>query len=138
MADRTIQEVTDVPFAIDSPSAMAILTGLKANKNGKPIINSITAEKARYDAIIPLIKQFNAKVIALCMDDSGMPETVEDRVAIARTLINNLTSEGVLLDDIFIDPMVRPIGTGSHYGTVAIETIRQVKMSFLKYISPVD
>jgi cobalamin-dependent methionine synthase I len=127
---ETIQEVTDVPFAIDSPSAMAILTGLKANKNGKPIINSITAEKARYDAIIPLIKQFNAKVIALCMDDSGMPETVEDRVAIARTLINNLTSEGVLLDDIFIDPMVRPIGTGSHYGTVAIETIRQVKNEF--------
>jgi len=127
---ETIQEVTDVPFAIDSPSAMAILTGLKANKNGQPIINSITAEKARYDAIIPLVKQFNAKVIALCMDDSGMPETVEDRVAIARTLINNLTGEGVLQDDIFIDPMVRPIGTGSHYGTVAIETIRQVKSEF--------
>lgn len=127
---ETIQEVTDVPFAIDSPSAAAILTGLKVNKNGKTIINSITAEKARYDAIIPLIKQFNAKVIALCMDDSGMPETIEDRVAIARTLIKNLTNEGVSLDDIFIDPMVRPIGTGSHYGTVAIETIRQVKNEF--------
>lgn len=127
---ETIQEVTDVPFAIDSPSAMAILTGLKVNKSGQPIINSITAEKARYDAIIPLIKQFNAKVIALCMDDSGMPETIEDRVAIARSLINNLTKEGVSLDDIFIDPMVRPIGTGSHYGTVAIETIRQVKNEF--------
>jgi cobalamin-dependent methionine synthase I len=127
---ETIQEVTNVPFAIDSPSAMAILSGLKTNKNGKPIINSITAEKTRFDAIVPLIKQFNTKVIALCMDDSGMPETIEDRVAIARTLINNLTSEGVLMDDIFIDPMVRPIGTGSHYGTVAIETIRQVKSEF--------
>ena len=127
---ETIQEVTDVPFAIDSPSAMAILTGLKVNKNGQPIINSITAEKARYDAIIPLIKQFNAKVIALCMDDTGMPETTEDRVAIARTLIKNLTGEGVSMSDIFIDPMVRPIGTGSHYGTVAIDTIRQVKTEF--------
>ena len=127
---ETIQEVTDVPFAIDSPSAKAILTGLQSNKNGKPIINSITAEKARYDAIIPMIKQFDAKVIALCMDDNGMPETVADRVSIARTLIKNLTEEGVLMDDIFIDPMVRPIGTGSHYGTIAIETIRQVKNEF--------
>lgn len=127
---ETIQEVTDTPFAIDSPSAIAILTGLKANKNGKPIINSITAEKARYDALIPLIKQFDTKVIALCMDDSGMPETCEKRVDIARTLIKNLTQEGVAMNDIFIDPMVRPIATGSHYGTVAIETIRQVKNEF--------
>jgi cobalamin-dependent methionine synthase I len=127
---ETIQEVTDTPFAIDSPSAQAILTGLKANKNGKAIINSITAEKARYDALIPLIKQFDTKVIALCMDDSGMPETYEKRVDIARTLIKNLTSEGVALDDIFIDPMVRPVATGSHYGTVAIETIRQIKKEF--------
>jgi 5-methyltetrahydrofolate--homocysteine methyltransferase len=64
------------------------------------------------------------------MDDSGMPETVEERVSIARTLINNLRDEGVALNDIFIDPMVRPIGTGSHYGTVAIETIRQIKAEF--------
>ncbi|PKM65652.1 MAG: methyltetrahydrofolate--corrinoid methyltransferase [Firmicutes bacterium HGW-Firmicutes-19] len=127
---ETIQEVTDTPFAIDSPSAQAILTGLKANRNGKAIINSITAEKARYDALIPLIKQFDTKVIALCMDDSGMPETYEKRVDIARTLIKNLTSEGVALDDIFIDPMVRPVATGSHYGTVAIETIRQIKKEF--------
>lgn len=127
---ETIQEVTDTPFAIDSPSAQAILTGCETNKNGRPIINSITAEKARYDAIAPLIKRFNAKVIALCMDDTGMPETTEDRVLIARTIIHNLTQEGVVLDDIFIDPMVRPIGTGSHYGTVAIETIRQIKTEF--------
>lgn len=127
---EAIQEVTDTPFAIDSPSAQAILTGCETNKNGRPIINSITAEKARYDAIVPLIKRFNAKVIALCMDDTGMPETTEDRVLIARTLIHNLTQEGVALDDIFIDPMVRPIGTGSHYGTVAIETIRQIKTEF--------
>jgi 5-methyltetrahydrofolate--homocysteine methyltransferase len=120
---ETIQEVTDTPFAIDSPSAQAILTGLKANRNGKAIINSITAEKARYDALIPLIKQFDTKVIALCMDDSGMPETYEKRVDIARTLIKNLTSEGVALDDIFIDPMVRPVATGS-------ETIRQIKKEF--------
>jgi cobalamin-dependent methionine synthase I len=127
---NTIQEVIDAPFSIDSPNPKAILKGLKTNKNGKPIINSITNEQERYNAIMPLAVEYKTGIIALCMDDSGMPETVDDRLSIAETLIKNLTKEGVSADDIYIDPMVRPIGTGSHYGVVAIETIRKVKLEF--------
>ncbi len=127
---NTVQAVVDAPLAIDSPSPVAIERGLKANKNGKPIINSITAEKERFNAIMPLITKYDTGIIALCMDDTGMPETTDDRVTIAERLIENMTKEGVKLDDIYIDPMVRPIGTGSHYGTVAIETIRKVKQEF--------
>jgi 5-methyltetrahydrofolate--homocysteine methyltransferase len=64
------------------------------------------------------------------MDDKGMPETIQDRVMIAERLIEKLTKEGLSIDDIYIDPMVRPIGTGSHYGVVAIETIRKIKTEF--------
>jgi len=127
---NTIQQVIDAPFAIDSPNPIALKRGLEANKNGKPLINSITDEKARYDAVLPLLVEYKTGIIALCMDDNGMPETVEDRVVIAERLIGKLTKEGVALSDIFIDPMVRPIGTGSHYGVVAIETIRTVKKEF--------
>ena len=127
---NTIQEELDAPFAIDSPSPKAVEAALKANKNSKPIINSITDEKARYDAIMPLIAEYKTGVIALCMDDTGMPETTDDRVAIAERLVGKLTKEGVALNDIFIDPLVRPVGTGSHYGVVAIETIRKVKAEF--------
>lgn len=127
---NTIQEVLDTPFSIDSPSAKAIEAALKANKNSKPIINSITDEKERYNSIMPLAVQYKTGLVALCMDDKGMPETTEDRVVIAERLIEKLTKEGLALDDIYIDPMVRPIGTGSHYGTVAIETIRKVKAEF--------
>ena len=127
---ESIQEETDAPFAIDSPNPKAILTGLKANKNGKPIINSITGEKERFNAILPLILEYKTGVIALCMDDRGMPETYQERVEIARSLIGNLTREGVALSDIYIDPMIRPIGTGAHYGTVALETIRTVKNEY--------
>lgn len=127
---KTIQEAIDAPFAVDSPNAKALRKGLEANKNSKPIINSITDEKERYDAVMPLVVEFKTGIVALCMDDTGMPETVEDRVIIAGRLINKLTREGVALNDIYIDPMVRPIGTGSHYGTVAIETIRKVKTEF--------
>lgn len=127
---NTVQQVVDAPFSIDSPNPKAIERALKANKNPKPIINSITDEKERFDAILPLILEYNTGIVALCMDDTGMPETVKDRVVIAERLINKLSKEGVKLEDIYIDPMVRPVGTGSHYGTVAIETIRQVKAEF--------
>ncbi|NLC68443.1 MAG: methyltetrahydrofolate cobalamin methyltransferase [Clostridiaceae bacterium] len=127
---KTVQEVIDAPFSIDSPNAKAIEKALKVNKNGKPIINSITDEKERYESILPLILEYNTSVIALCMDDSGMPETVEDRLKIAERIIGKLSDKGIKHEDIYIDPMVRPIGTGSHYGVVAIETIRSVKAKY--------
>ncbi|NSW91507.1 MAG: methyltetrahydrofolate cobalamin methyltransferase [Firmicutes bacterium] len=127
---KTVQEVIDAPFALDSPNATAIERALKVNKNGKPIINSITDEKERYESILPLILEYNTAVIALCMDDSGMPETVEDRLEIAERIIGKLTGRGIKPEDIYIDPMIRPIGTGSHYGVVALETIRAVKNKY--------
>lgn len=127
---NTVQEVLDAPFSIDSPNPAAIKRALMANKNSKPIINSITDEKERYNSIMPLVVEYKTGVVALCMDDTGMPETVKDRVVIAERIIGKLSKEGVQLCDIFIDPMVRPVGTGSHYGTVAIETIRKVKEEF--------
>ncbi len=127
---ETIQAEIDVPFAIDSPSPEALRAGLEVNRNGKPIINSITGEQARLDAVLPLIVEHKAAVIALCMDDTGMPETAEQRVKIADNLIETLTKSGVALNDIFIDPMIRPIGTGSHYGVVALDTIRIVKQNY--------
>lgn len=127
---ETIQAEVPVPFAIDSPNPKALLAGLKANRNGKPIINSITGETERLNAVLPLIVEYKAGVIALCMDDRGMPETAEQRVEIAHNLIATLTKEGVALDDIYIDPMIRPIGTGSHYGIVALDTMRAVKQAY--------
>ncbi|MBN2851142.1 MAG: methyltetrahydrofolate cobalamin methyltransferase [Clostridia bacterium] len=127
---KTVQEVVSTPLAIDSPNPKALLRGLQANKNGKPIINSITDEKERFDAVLPLILEYNTSVIALCMDDTGMPETEADRMKIAESLISKLTKSGVKLDDIYIDPLIRPIGTGSHYGRVAIETMRMVKKEY--------
>lgn len=108
---NTVQEVIDTPFAVDSPNPVALERALKANKNGKPIINSITDEKDRFNAVMPMITKYNTGIIALCMDDGGMPETVDERVVIAERLISKMTKEGVKLEDIYIDPMVRPIGT---------------------------
>jgi 5-methyltetrahydrofolate--homocysteine methyltransferase len=128
-----VAEAVGAPLSIDTPNAAALKRGLAANAekgHGKPIVNSITGEKARFEAVLPLVLEYGASVIALCMDDSGMPDTVEDRLRVAGSLIENLANAGVAEEDIFIDPMVRPVGTGPHYGVVAIETIREVKRRY--------
>jgi cobalamin-dependent methionine synthase I len=127
---KTAQEAVDAPLSIDSPNPEAIERALKNIKGNKPIINSITDEKERFDSILPLILKYNTGIVALCMDDSGMPETADERLAIADRLIAALTSKGVSISDIYIDPMVRPIGTGTHYGKVALETISRVRAEF--------
>jgi cobalamin-dependent methionine synthase I len=127
---NTVQAAVDAPLSLDSPNPAAISRAIKANRNSKPIINSITDEKKRYEAILPVILEYDTGIVALCMDDEGMPETVEDRVVIAGRLIEKLTKQGIKPGDIHMDPMVRPIGTGSNYGVTAIETIRRIKAEF--------
>ena len=128
---ETVQAVVDTPLCLDSPSAAALKEGLKAYRGDTvPMINSITDEKGRFEAILPLVLQYKAKVIALCMDDTGMPETGDERYVIAKRLIEKLTGAGVKPDDIYIDPLVRPVSTGHHYGVAAIETIRRVKNNY--------
>ena len=127
---KTVQEATDLPLCIDSPNPEALEAALKVYSGPKPLINSVTAEKQRYDSIISLVTEYNTSIIALCMDDSGMPEDADQRVKIAGWLINDMTKKGIDISDIFIDPMVRPVSTGTHYGVVALETIRRVMEEF--------
>jgi len=127
---ETVQSVTDKPMCFDSPNPEALKRALEVNKNGKPLINSITAEKGRFNAILPLILEHGTSVVALCMDDNGMPETADERLKIAERLADDLMREGVKLEDIYFDPMIRPIGTGSHYGVVALETIKGINKEF--------
>ncbi len=127
---NTVQGAIDAPLALDSPNPAALKRALQVNKNPKPLINSITDEKDRFNEIASLLSEYEAGVVALCMDDDGMPETTEDRFRIAESLIGKLTKIGLKHDDIYIDPMIRPIGTGSHYGIVALNTMRAVKEKF--------
>ncbi|KJR44777.1 5-methyltetrahydrofolate--homocysteine methyltransferase [Desulfosporosinus sp. I2] len=73
-----IQEVIDVPLCIDSPNPQALKVGLELCSK-KPMINSISAEPERWELVLPLVEQYKSKVIILCMDDKGMPESIEDR-----------------------------------------------------------
>jgi len=125
-----LQEAVDAPFSIDSSNPAAIERALKVNRNKKPIINSITGEKRRLNQILPLVTGYDTGVIVLCMDDSGMPETIDERISLAEKLVRKLTKSGIKPQDIYIDPMVRPIGSNSNNGSIAIESIRRIRQEF--------
>jgi len=127
---KTVQEVTDAPLCIDTPNEKALEAGLALTKTKKPMVNSITAEKERFEIILPLVQKYDAKVVALCMDDSGMPESAKDRIAIVDKLVKDLTSNGVAEDDIYLDPLVKPVSTGDKAGMDVLETVRYIKEKY--------
>lgn len=126
-----IQEVVDVPLCIDSPNPLALEAGL-ARCRKKPMVNSISAETERWEHVLPLIQKYEAKVVALCMDNSGMPETIEDRLRVARTLVNGLTGAGVAPEDIYLDPLVKPLGVNHEAGMEIIRSTQALKQNYSK------
>ena len=126
---ETVQQVTDKPCAIDSPDPLAIEAALAAHK-GTPMINSISLEKERYDKLMPIIAGTEMKVIALCMSDAGMPQTVDDRMKIADTLINGLLKNNIKMENIFVDPLVQPVSVDKTFGVGFINAIERIVTTF--------
>ena len=126
---ETVQAVTDTPCAIDSPDPLAIEAALAVHK-GTPLINSISLEKERYEKLMPIIAGTDLKVIALCMSDSGMPQTVADRMAIADELVGGLLKNNVAVENIFVDPLVQPVSVDNSFGVEFINAIEQIVATF--------
>ena len=126
---QTVHEVTEKPCAIDSPDPEAIEAALSVHR-GTPMINSISLEKERYDNLLPIIAGTDYRVIALCMSDEGMPETVEDRLRIADKLINGLLQKNLKLENIFVDPLVQPISVNNSFGMAFLGAVDLIMKQF--------
>lgn len=126
---QTVQEATDAPCCIDSPDPNAITAALEVHK-GVAMINSISLEKERFDRLLPVISGTDLKVIALCMSDKGMPETSDQRLEIADKLINGLVNNNVSIDNIYVDPLVQPVGTNSSFGVEFLKAIEAIMTEF--------
>jgi 5-methyltetrahydrofolate--homocysteine methyltransferase len=125
----TVQSVVDGPCCIDSPDPKAIETALAVHK-GTAMINSISLEKDRYDALMPIVAGTDLKVVALCMSDEGMPETTDDRMAIADKLVNGLLQNNVPVENIYVDPLVQPVSTSNHFGVEFMNAIEKIIDTF--------
>ncbi len=122
---ETVQAAVDVPLCLDSANPEALEAALTLTKK-TPIINSITAEPARKDEILPLVLESGASVVALLMDETGMPDDAAGRLRIAESFIPALEEAGVERNRIFIDPLVRPVSTDTKQGVEVLETVRSV------------
>jgi cobalamin-dependent methionine synthase I len=123
-----IREVTDAPLSIDSPRPAAVEAGLAA-AGTEPLLNSISAETGRYSTLIPLVKKFHTRVIALSMDDGGMTDDMGKVWEVADRLIKRLEDDGVLPDHIFVDPLIRPVSTNGEYGSGALWLMEKISLA---------
>lgn len=122
----TIKSIVAIPLALDSPDP-AVLEMAYGQLEQTPMINSISLEKDRFETMMPFLKGKNCKIIALCMDDSGMPSSSEDIINRAETLIGELTAIGFAEENIYIDPLVQPISTDSTKGRMVLDAVRGIK-----------
>ena len=123
---KLVQSLTDVPLSIDSSVAEALASGLEAYK-GKALVNSVTGEEERMEAVFPLVKKHGAAVICLTMDDDGIPDSAEKRLNVAKSILNRAQDHGVAVEDLVIDPLVLPVGATPKAGRIALDTIRMVR-----------
>ena len=126
---QTVQENVDAPCCIDTPDPAALEEAIKVHK-GQPLINSISLESERYDKMMPVIANTDYKVIALCMSDQGMPVTKDERMANADKLVNNLVKNNVKLENIYLDPLVQPIGSGDKLGLEFLNTLEEIHSKY--------
>ncbi len=126
-AIRLVQERTDLPICIDSSVIEALEAGLAAYQ-GRALVNSITAEDDRMAAVLPLVKKYDAAVIALPNDADEIPMESDKRLELVKKIVDIATTEyGIAIEDILIDPLAMPIGADSSYVQTTLTTIRRIR-----------
>ncbi|HQR27039.1 MAG TPA: dihydropteroate synthase [Nocardioides sp.] len=125
-----IQGLTDKPICIDSSVVEALEAGLSVYQ-GRALVNSITAEDERMAAILPLVKKYDAAVIALPNDEDEIPMEPEKRLELVKKIVDVATGEyGIAMHDLVIDPLAMPIGADTSTGEATMETMRRIRDEF--------
>jgi 5-methyltetrahydrofolate--homocysteine methyltransferase len=125
-AIKMVQELTDLPICIDSSVLEALEAGLQTYQ-GRALVNSTTGEDDRLDHILPLVKKYDAAIIALPNDETEIPMTVADRLKITEKILRACDKHGISHDRIVIDPLAMPIGAEPQAGNLFFETVHEIK-----------
>lgn len=123
---KLVQSLVDVPLSIDSSIVAALEAGLEAY-NGKALVNSVTGEEDRLEAVLPLVKKFGAAVVAISNDETGISEDPDVRFAVARKIVERAEDHGIPRKDVVVDPLVMPIGAMGQAGNQAFAILRRLK-----------
>jgi 5-methyltetrahydrofolate--homocysteine methyltransferase len=121
-----LQEIVDIPLCIDSSVVEALERGLDAYQ-GKALVNSVTGEEERLEAVLPLIKKHDAAVIGISNDESGISDDPEVRFQVAQKIVQRALDYGIPKEDVLIDPLVMPVGAKRYAGRQVFSIIRRVR-----------
>ncbi len=128
-AVQLVQSLTDLPICIDSSVIEALDAGL-AVYEGKALVNSMTGEDERMDIILPLVKKYDAAILALPNDETEIPMLAKDRMVIVEKIVRRVEKEGISLDNLLIDPLAMPVGADPENVKNTLETIYLVKEKY--------
>ena len=121
-------DIPDASICIDSPSYLAIEAALKAyHSRGSLIINSISGDEARIKSILPLAIKHKTKLIALTMDERGMPNTAHERFEAAKKIYERVREGGFNVEELYFDPLIRPIATEPDQALEFLKSIPLIK-----------
>jgi len=129
-AIKLVQSLTDLPICIDSSVVEALEAGLAAYE-GRALVNSVTAEDERMELILPLVKRYDAAVIALPNDEFEIPMEADRRLELVGHIVDVATGRyGIAIEDILIDPLAMPIGADTKVVATTLETISRIRAEF--------
>ena len=125
-AIQLVQSITDVPLSIDSSIVAALAAGLAVYK-GKALVNSVTGEDERLEAVLPLVKKYGAAVIAISNDETGISEDPDVRYAVAKKIVERAMDHGIPACDVVVDPLVMPIGAINQAGVQVMRLVHRLR-----------
>lgn len=123
---KLVQETVDVPLSIDSSVVAALEAGLAAYK-GKPLVNSVTGEEERLESVLPLVRKYNAAVVAISNDETGISEDPDVRFDVAKKIVERAADYGIPREDVVVDPLVMPVGAINDCGRKLIHLLRRLR-----------
>ncbi|HET6172551.1 MAG TPA: dihydropteroate synthase [Gaiellales bacterium] len=123
---RLLQDHTDMPLCIDSSVIEALEAGLDAYE-GKALVNSVTGEDERLELILPIVAKHGAAVIGLTNDETGIPETAEKRLEIARKIVSVAGDHGIPPEDVVLDPLAMTVGADPQAVRITLDAIEMIR-----------
>ncbi len=121
-----VQGLMDVPLCIDSSVPGALEAGLEVSC-GRPLLNSVTGEEERLEAILPLVRKHNVPVVAISNDDTGISEDPDVRFRVAQKIVERAADFGIPAHDIVVDPLVMPVGAMATAGRQVFSLVRKLR-----------
>lgn len=123
---KALQAVLDLPLQLDSVKASSLEKAMRLY-NGKPLINSVNGKKESMKEILPLVKKYGGVLIALTIDENGIPETAEGRLEIARRIVLECEKQGIDRRDIIVDPLAMSVSSDKNSGNVTLRSVELIR-----------